>query len=74
MKQWIVFIEDGYTRLMSPNGEIFEDELSGVIESSCVDREGKPSKMAYYKAEFLVKLASNKEEALKLVNAQEVSK
>lgn len=68
----IVFIENGYTRIMTPKGEVLKEEVKGVLESSVLDKNGEinSSKVAYYTASFVVTLASNREEALKLCQDQ----
>ena len=64
-ERWIVFIEDGYTKLMSPSGEVFSQEIKGVLTSGVNPGE----KFAEYTTTFLVKLASSHEEALKMTYA-----
>ena len=65
-KHWIVFIEDGYTKLMSPNGEVFHQEIKGVLTSEV----NLGCSIAEYTATFEVKLAPNYEEALKMTYAK----
>lgn len=61
MKRWVVFVENGFTRLMSPNGEVFRDEIQGVLVSP--PEEGE----AVYEASFSVDVVGSKEEALEKI-------
>lgn len=69
----IVFIEDGFTKIMTPKGEILKEEVKGVLESGILDKNGaiNEKRVGYYTASFVVTLASNKEEALKLCQDQQ---
>jgi hypothetical protein len=60
-KKWIVFIEKGNTQLMSPNGEVVFDELSGTLLSSANKNENE------YTATFLVDVVNNRAAALNKV-------
>lgn len=67
---WIVFIEDGYTKLMSPKGELLTSEVEGVLTNP-VRGGDNPST---YKATFLVDLADSKEHAEKIINERYIKR
>ena len=65
-KHWIVFIEDGFTKLMSPSGETFNQEIKGVLDNS-IDLNEAGFSRSIYTATFEVKLAPNRDAATKMI-------
>lgn len=61
---WIVFVKNGYTMLMSPSGEVFGPELKGIL----ITEADNPS---MYRGYFMVEVVSDEEEAMKLIEKRQ---
>lgn len=64
MKKCIVFIENGFTKVMLPSGEVLPSEVKGVLTQDVGD-DKTGYKEAIYEVSFLVDVVGSKEEALK---------